>query len=502
MNKKWQTNVDNYTLRVKELTSIKKLLKSGKNSKALAELIHYQEKYPQDTFGSYLLAQAYVNNEQISEAKAIFRKISESNAPNRYSALVEIAKLAEMEEDFKTAKKCYQTVVDQSPYDEWYAELSLVRLEKEQGNYEKAVEILREITTVSPEVIALELAKIKRAQKDLIGASLLLNTIEVQDHSDFDRAVYLEQGLMEKEFDAYDTAQMFFQQAQQGEERDKIYWKALYEEALLLYQKQDYKKSWELCKKLLEAPTELKGKIALLQGKLFLTEEYYQDAQECFEKAFEKGGSRVRRESAVYLGNFALDSGNFEIAKRNYQIATKNEEIFIREVYHHLLAIAIKEENYLAAYKYIERIKKYNEKDKNMRVAELYVEKKLGRLQGKVSFDYIGQQIIDYDSDMALEHIKNEKKDRLFADDISIERVFSTISSNLPKESQVFREVLDVYDIHYPGIGYVDGSPTNTLRVVAIPHTTNILTMYPFANHDVRNKTIVLKQKSKKKIKK
>ncbi len=500
MNKKWQTNVNNYMLKVKELASIKELLKAGKSSKALAELYRYQEKYPEDMFSKYLLAKVYATNGEVGEAKKLFRKISESNASNRYSALIEIAKFAEMEEDFETAKNYYQLVLDKSPYDEWYAKLSLARIEKEQGNYEKAKELLKKMTKVSPEVIALELVKIKREENDLVGASLLIETINTQNDPVFAREIDLEKALIEKEFNNYDAAQSLLKQAQEGKIKDKIYWKALYEEALLLYQTKEYKKALDACEKLSKSPTELKGKIALLQGKLLQNMEYYQEAYECFKTSFQKGGSKVRRESAIYLGNFALALGDFPTAKEHYQIATEKEKIFIKEAYKNLLAIAIKEEDYQAAYKYIEKLKKRNEKDKNMRAAKVYVEKKLGKLE-KTPTDYIGSQIIDYDSEMALEYIRNREFNRKFAEDINIEQLFSTISKNFSKENQIYTEILDVYDIDYPEIGYVDGKITHTLRVVVTPHTTNILTMYPYTKKNIKNQIISGRESNKKKIK-
>ena len=89
----------------------------------------------------------------------------------------------------------------------------------------------------------------------------------------------------------------------------------------------------------------------------------------------------------------------------------------------------------------------------------------------------INLQLLDYDEYVAVEHIVS-RHSRDFSKNIDIHKLFVDIKKSISDEYYVGKLVLnDIYDIPYEGIGDSD-----VLRVICIPGTKNILSMYPLIN--------------------
>ena len=136
-------------------------------------------------------------------------------------------------------------------------------------------------------------------------------------------------------------------------------------------------------------------------------------------------------------------------------------------------------------------------KTHSLAISELVMKKSLGYdvtfKEGSRS-DYIKFQIVDYDKEKALDHIKRHEiindieKDIIqsyFIDDLNIEYLYDLITENLQNNKKVNKdEVLDVYYFGISNIGVYKNQNCNYIKVVAIPDTTNIITIYPTLNVD------------------
>ena len=88
---------------------------------------------------------------------------------------------------------------------------------------------------------------------------------------------------------------------------------------------------------------------------------------------------------------------------------------------------------------------------------------------------YNANQVFDYDEYVAIEHIIEQHKDD-FSCGVDIYKLFNDIRPRLLDEHKVNNlDINDVYFIPYPNIG----EGRDILRVVTLPNSKDILTMYP-----------------------
>ena len=186
-----------------------------------------------------------------------------------------------------------------------------------------------------------------------------------------------------------------------------------------------------------------------------------------------------RNASTIELGRIEYMQGNIEksIALFKSLIGTCSEDYALPL----LININIKLGRYEDAFDYMmyAKKKKYYCDQK----AELIIMKELN-----VTFDkeynkpmtYGCNQILDYDPYSALEHIIARHKYE-FSSDIDIPMLFSSIGSSLSMSTFTGKFVLnDVYDVPFENVG----SASNILRVITLPGTKQILSMYPLFDMD------------------
>lgn len=134
--------------------------------------------------------------------------------------------------------------------------------------------------------------------------------------------------------------------------------------------------------------------------------------------------------------------------------------------------------------------------NQSLSIAELVIRKNLGLpasfRKGSKS-DYIKSQIVNYNEQIALEHINEHINENisyeelhhehsLFNKNVNINYLFECVKNNL-KNSVIINDnnLLSAYCFAVPGIGYDSNSICNYMKVAVVPNTTNIVAMYPFA---------------------
>lgn len=127
-------------------------------------------------------------------------------------------------------------------------------------------------------------------------------------------------------------------------------------------------------------------------------------------------------------------------------------------------------------------------------ISELVMKKHLGMdvdFKKGARCDYIRGQIVDYNFEDAIEHTKkhinktDDPKISYFNEGINLQYLFDLIINNLNNSKKVNAD--EVLEIHYFGLGNIgvfNNQNCNFLKVVVVPNTTHIISLYPTNNVD------------------
>ncbi len=209
-------------------------------------------------------------------------------------------------------------------------------------------------------------------------------------------------------------------------------------------------------------------------GKLEKSEGNIGEARNYFESLL---NAQNRTYAMLELGRLEYIEGNIEKSRNYFEslLNTQNRTYAIVN----LMVMYIKEQNYIDAFKYLKYSK--DSKIKTSFKTELFIMKELNIFfdeENKIPISYNNLQIVDYDEFVALEHVI-ENHDSDFSKDIDIYRLFNDIKSKLTEEYKKRKLVLnDIYEIPYENVG----ENCHILRVVTLPNSHDILSMYPLLN--------------------
>lgn len=135
-------------------------------------------------------------------------------------------------------------------------------------------------------------------------------------------------------------------------------------------------------------------------------------------------------------------------------------------------------------------------------ISELIMKKKLGismKFKKGNKCDYITSQVTNYTVKEALNHITTNhsiigdngeanKEKSYFNDNINLEYLFQIIRSSIKNSKKVNKdEILEVHYFAVANVGVYNDNNCNFIKVIVIPNTNNIITMYPTNSIDDGN---------------
>ena len=461
--------------KIRELASIKNLFINKKYNKALREIEKYLDKYPTDYFGVFLKAQICRALDENELAEELFLEISQSNANNKYSALVELGKIKESFGKTKEAMEYYLKAISDSPNDEIFAKFAVLRIYRGKRMYKEAKEILEQIPDSYDEQKKLELVRIYRDEEDLVKMAITLSKINYTNDERFNREIFLEKGRLEAAFLSRADALKFFEEARDTHKKDYIYYKSYYEEARMYYENHDDKKALEILKNIEGENNYLSGKDKLLLGLIYLRTGDIKTAYKFLEKAVITCQDNYLEEAKSHLADIKLELGLFQEALDIFNsLEQKTVSVYFKKV-----ATCIRMKNYEQGYNYLLELKSFYpkiEKNQSYINSFLLLSKLTGRKVEKVNNTYFEKQLISYDIKSLNEH-KNTTTNCLI--DFSFEELLEKVRDRLENKYQINSEIMDVYDLVLDSSFYYEGEFTNIIRVIVEPGTNNILTLYP-----------------------
>ena len=483
--------------RIKELNSIKELMAKNSYSKANSELVRYMEKYPFDMFGVFLYGKLQLKFENLEGAKTAFLKVAASESNNKYSAMAEIGHIAVQENDFDTARVYYEKAITESPNFEIFTILAWSRLERRTKNLDKALEVLN-LKPIDNERLTLEKVKCLYLQDKLEQARNLLNTISTNTRDDFfNRSVYLEYARLEKIEGTYEEAMKYVHKAKQGE-KDFVYVQALYEETKLNIKYGLFDKALESLQEMMTMHHPYEDEVYLMRGIIYQGKKQIQKATADYQIAVTSTDQNTKGTASFHLGTIMFAKGEFAAAEKLFMDSLEVHGEFFVSGYFKLIALYIKQARYDDAQMLLdELVEQFPEtkEDISYVLAIRVLQSKRGEQIDTKPIAYVEKQIIDYDKESAIIHIRTRHKDSYdgktkFNSNISLGELFDFAISQMTEDNMLYEDVMDVYSIHYPNIGVTDdGQPIHNLRVVVVPNTKNIITMYPSEDYFLPRKS-------------
>ena len=484
-NQKSKANATN--TRIKELNSIKELIAKNSYGKANAELVRYMERYPNDMFGIFLYGRLQFKYKEYKAAKEAFRRVANSDSNNKYSAMAELGNIAVEENDLDTARMYYKKAITESPNLEVFTILAYSRMERRIKNVDKALEVLSLKSSNEPRII-LERVKCLYLKDDLNEARRLLDTLRTDTNDDFfNRSVHLEYARLEKIEGTFETAIPYVEKAKQGP-KDFVYIQALYEEIKLYIKYGDYNKALEVCQELMTTNHPYDDEVFLMRGIIYQGLRQIEKATADYQIAATSTDLNTKGTASFHLGNILFARGDFEQAEKLLVDSLEVYGEYFVSGYFKLVSLYIKQERYdEAAILINELVEQFPEitEDISYVLAKRVLDNKKGTKSTDEPFSYVEKQIINYDKEYAIKHIQLRHKDgydgkTLFTTDKSTEDLYAYVLSQMTEDNMIYEDIMDTYSIDYPNIGTSpDGEILNHIRVVAIPNTKDIITMYP-----------------------
>lgn len=123
-------------------------------------------------------------------------------------------------------------------------------------------------------------------------------------------------------------------------------------------------------------------------------------------------------------------------------------------------------------------------------ISELVMKKQLGldkKMKKGNKCDYVVGQILSYSTNKTLEHIQKhtninnkDEKISIFNQNIDINYLFNIVRQNIDNSKKVNTE--EILELHYfpiSNVGIYKDTACNYIKVVVVPNTNNIISMYP-----------------------
>ncbi len=471
--------------RKKELESIKQLISMNSISKAHSELIKYMERYPNDYFGILLYGKLCIRLKDYENARLALEKVAAAKCPSQYTAISELGNVAVAEGRYDEARMFFNRVLTESTNSEENTIISWVKLERKLKNYQRALEILDMATTETTR-IALEKVKVLNLLKRTEESQKIIRGLKPEtEDPQFKRVLNLEKARSEKLDGEYETIMEYLHMAKDGP-KDAIYIQALFEETKFNARHKKIKEATEGIDELMTFEVPFQEDVFLTRGIINQAKKAYEQAIADYEVALTSNDPATKSTASYHLGCLMFAKGEFARAEQLFLNSLNNKCEYHQAAYFKLIALYVKQNRADEAEILINQVKTtFPDYDvTSCTIAERIISKIRGEQVTDKHLSYTEIQILNYSKNYALSHIWHrhfaEREEKTtFSEGIDELKIFAYAQEHMTDENRIYDDILDGYIIDYPGCGEEDGKPINQFRVVAIPNTKNIITMYP-----------------------
>jgi lipopolysaccharide biosynthesis regulator YciM len=484
-----------------KIENIRKLIIQKKINFVKQNIDNYLEEYGEDCYIIHELGKYYDEIKECDTARNYYIKNINNNGDNKYYSMYELAKLEKLKHNYTNTINLLNKIINSDHKEKIHAKIELSKVYAEMEKYHDAEKILNSI--INNELIMLEKNEsyskyLEIVYNELIQIKIFTNKINqaeklysyIHDKINHDRSIFIKGQILQAKGKTFLA-------------------RKIYED--LLTKKLPFDKSIKIQLINLEY-NDLNYSRVIELGQDFINEKkyYYYDTliyvTNCYIK--EKNEREVFNcinllEEEKYYDAASFLKGKFLFYKNDYNKSLKyfdsvsNEDRSIyRESIYRKICCYIKLNKLSDAYSLINDLKKanYNKTfDSRIHTLELYLEKMLNIDSSIKPMSYKEYQIIDYNYDMAIKHIKEFKNDTsdnnnhsLIFENINIEELYLYCLKKINKEYFYKNLFTDEYIIPYENAGYDNYGPVNYVKVVTLPNSKDIITIYPIRNWNIK----------------
>lgn len=481
----------------RELASIKTLMKDGKLSKAISELMRYIEEHPMDPYGHYLYGKVLLRNNDLEGAIVSFEKVASSEGKNKHSGLVYLGRIYELEGNVELARFYYNEAIKCNPFRELRVYSSLASLEKEDGNLYLALNILSsgiELAaggygghSCTKNDLELELAKHLTSLGRHDEAEKILDAIKPENMEQV-RDVAMKKGIIHRIREEYQQAILSLEKVRNTEEKDRKYYFATMELARIHKILGNIDEEIACLEDLANQDIYFNGNVQSMLGIARTIKKDYKGAKEIFRKGLTANEFESRNICAYYYSVYQILEGDEIGAERTLKSAIASNNSIDRLNHTKLIRLLYDQGKFEEAEYYLAQVRtldsKLWEEDFTFRRLEILINKKQGKPLAKAKgVPYIERQFIDFNREESIRHTEEHHIDNpnnsSFPSGTDIRQLYEDAQIFLTEDNMLTVGLLDEYEIIYPNAGYSGNKILDTIRVGTIPGTKDIVTIYP-----------------------
>lgn len=490
---------NNKKIQIKNILDLISDLKLNLAKKSIDE---YILNYGDDCYITHAKGKYFLKINLIQDAKKCFIYNIENNSENKYYSLYELSRIEKTERDYESSIRHLSEILNSNHPDKKHAMLELSKVYNLAEKYEEAEKILIELINNNQDdkYFAYEaLIQIKLNLKKYDEVEILIE--KIKDNISIWKIKFYK-GQMEQQKENYAKASEYFNDIIENGTECKI--KSLYELSNIQKQEENYNKA-----------------INLLDNILINKNFYYIDALElkieCLIKIGKNEEAYILIEELIdinkksidianlYLGTIEFHKQNYDQALNYYNKVTKKNKRAYRDMIYKKICIYIKKEDYDMAYQLFMELKNVDYTKKYLNkygILEIYLNKKTNR-ELLEPVNYVSSLVCEYNKYYVIEHISRHKEinenklnHTVFYSHIDIYDLYNFALANISNENFYNNSFCDSYIIEYKCVGYNNEKEINSIKVVTLPNTKQIVSIYPY---DYDLSIIKENQKNKKK---
>ena len=484
------------------LDSIKELMKKSP-SRAKAELMRHLEKYPEDMYGWHFYGKLAADISDFEEAEYAFTKVAESKSWNKYAGVVGLGDVARKRGERELAKKYYRQAINENPNEKSHTFCALARMECLDENYEEAIKVL-EMANIQDNEIMISKMQTYVLKGDKEAALAIAESI-IPTKDEERMTIAFEKAKLALLEDKKEEAKQLLALAKSYQVKGKGYYGILNTEALLALEENNLDLAERNCQECLADKVTVNGDIYITLGRVKQLKGEYKESIENFELATKQiNVSRITKQAGLLYGALIeMALGNEEKATQMFEESLTITKEPYTPIIENLCGIYCKNGQYDKMREVVSKcrpIAKHVSLVSSLNFVEIVLKVKLGEeLPPITKCNYRERQVINYNKEAAIEHIKTQHLEGstpkntpndfpeaedisrgTFASSINIEELYDEVLPQLTEETKVRTGLVDRYVIDYPNAGYTgNGEIVNFVRVVTLPNTYDIISMFP-----------------------